>query len=213
MADYSEPTDEELISSIKEALKHNKSALQQRIANGHKLRDLDITFNRLNNVAELVVKGNFEGIRDRPKYKIAELYPMLQRCMIRAKCAIDRRLSPRMSKLHPWMVVFDLPMAREVFNLLHKEILGRTRYGLEVEEKPGSVKITFFSLRRLCLLFDQFEGCESDGFIKQLGEGKGQAKLIVSDDKKGVMSYNEKAECLQAKFHYGYWNSFGISQH
>ena len=75
--------------------------MQQRIANGHKLRDLDITFNRLNYVAELVVKGNFEGIRDRPKYKIAELYPMLQRCMIRAKCAIDRRLSQRMSKLHP----------------------------------------------------------------------------------------------------------------
>ena len=159
------------------------------------------------------MKGNFGGIQDRPKYKMAELYPMLQRCMIRVKCAIDRPLSPRMSKLHPWMIVFDLHMAREVFNFLHKEILGRTRYGLEVEEKPGSVKITFFSLRRLCLLFDRFEGCESDGFIKQLGEGKGQAKLIVSDDKKGVMSYNEKAVCLQAKFHYGYWNSFGISQH
>ena len=84
---------------------------------------------------------------------------------------------------------------------------------MEVEEKPGSVKITFFSLRRLCLLFDRFEGCKSDGFIKQLGEGKGQAKLIVRDDKKGAMSYNEKTECLQAKFHYGYWNSFGISQH
>ena len=49
--------------------------------------------------------------------------------------------------------------------------------------------------------------------IKQLGEGKGQSKLIVSEDKKGVMTYNEKAECLQAKFHYGYWNSFGIRQH
>ena len=62
------------------------------------------------------------------------------------------------------MVVFNLPMAREVFNLLQKEILGRTRYGVEVEEKPGSVKITFFSLRRLCHLFDQFEDCGE--FIK-----------------------------------------------
>ena len=59
-------------------------------------------------------------------------------------------------------------MAREVFNLLQKEILGRTRYGVEVEEKPGSVKITVFSLRRLCHLFDQFEDCGE--FIKQLGE-------------------------------------------
>ena len=206
-----EPTEKELIHSIKEALRHKKSAFQQRIGNSQKLRDLDITFNRLNQISELVVKGNFGGIRERPKHKLCELYPMLERCMIRAKSAIDRRLSPRMSKLHPWMVVVDLPMAREVFNLLQKEILGRTRYGVEVEEKPGSVKITFFSLRRLCHLFDQFEDCGE--FIKQLGEGKGQTKLIVSEDKKGVMTYNEKAECLQAKFHYGYWNSFGIRQH
>ena len=102
------------------------------------MRDLDITFNRLNKVAELAVKGNFGAIRERPKYKLGELYPMLQRCMIRAKCAIDRRLSPRMSKVHPWMVIFDLPMAQEVFNILHKDVLGLTRYGLEVEEKPGS---------------------------------------------------------------------------
>lgn len=108
------------------------------------------------------------------------------------------------------MVIFDLPMAREVFNLLRNGILGRTRYGVEVEEKPGSVKITFFSLRRLWRLFDQFEDCGE--FIKQLGEGKGQIKHIVSEDKKGVLTYNEKAECLQAKFHCGYWNSFGISQ-
>ena len=211
MADRSEPTEEELIFSIKETLKHNKSAFEQRISNVHKLRDLDITFNRLIQIAELVVKGNFGGIQDRPKHKLGELYPMLQRCMIRAKSAIDRRLSPRMSKLHLWMVVFDLPMAREVFNLLRKEVLGLTRYGVEVEEKPGSVRITFFSLRRLCHLFDRFEDC--GGFIKQLGEGKGQAKLIVSEENKGVMTYNQKAKCLQAKFHYGYWNLFGISQH
>lgn len=60
--------------------------------------------------------------------------------------------------------------------------------------------ITFLSLRRSYLLFDRFEGCKSDGFIKQLGEGKEQAKLIVSEDKKGVMTLNEKAaECLQVK--------------
>ena len=211
MADRSEPSEGELIFSIKEALKREKSAFERRISNVHKLGDLDLTFHHLNQVAELVVKGNFGGIRERPKHKLGELYPMLKRCMIRAKSAIDRRLYPRMSKLHPWMVVFDLPMAREVFSLLQKEVIGRTRYGVQVEEKPGSVTITFFSLRRLCHLFDQFEDC--GGFTKQLSEGKGQVKLIVSEDKKGVMTYNEKTECLQAKFHYGYWNSFGISQH
>ena len=73
MADSSEPTEEELIFSIKEALKHSKSEFERRISNGHKSRDLDITFNRLNKVAELAVKGNFGAIRERPKYNKAVL--------------------------------------------------------------------------------------------------------------------------------------------
>ena len=71
--------------------------------------------------------------------------------------------------------------------------------------------ITFYNLRRLCHLFDQFE--DSAGFIKELGEGKGQANLIVKEEKKGTMTYNMKDEILRAKFHYGYWNCYGISQH
>ena len=103
-------------------------------------------------------------------------YPMLQRSMIRVKTTIFCRLSSKMSKVHPWMVCFDLPMPQEVFNLLHKEILGRTRYGVEVEEKPGSVAILFSSLRRLCNLFDKFEDCGE--FKKQLGERKGMQSLL-----------------------------------
>lgn len=211
MADQSEVTEGELIISIKEALKREKSKFERRISNAYKLRDLDKTFYELNQLAEAVVKAKFGGLRERPKYSVGELYPMLQRSMIRAKTAINRRLSSKMSKLHPWLVIFDLPMPQEVFNLLHREILGRTRYGLEVEEKPGSVVIQFSSLRRLCLLFNQFEDC--GGFKKQLGEGKGEAKLIINDEKKGTMVYNAKEEILRAKFYYGYWNCHGISQH
>ena len=116
-----------------------------------------------------------------------------------------------MSKVHPWMVCFDHAMPQEVYNLMHKEILGRTSYGIEVKDKPGSVTITFSSLRRLCNLFNQFEDC--GGFRKQLGEGKGEVKLIVNDEKKGTMVYNAKEEILRAKFYYGYWNCYGISQY
>ena len=76
--------------------------------------------------------------------------------------------------------------------------------------KPESVAITFLNLRRLCHLFEHFEDCAE--FIKELGEGKGQAKLIVNEEKKGTMTYNVKDEILRAKFHYGCWNSYGISQ-
>ena len=92
----------------------------------------------------------------------------------RAKAAIIHRLSPKMSIVHPWMICLDLPMPHEVFDLLNKEILGLTRFGIDT---PGSVTITFSNLRRLTYLFDQFQDC--GGFRKQLGKGKGEAKLIV----------------------------------
>ena len=123
---------------------------------------------------------------------------MLQRSMVRAKTAIIRRLSPKMNIVHPWMVCFDLLMPHEVFDLLNKEILGLTRVGIEAEDIPGSVTITFSSLRRLSHLLDKFE--DFGGFRKQHGKGKGEAKLIVNSEKKETMVYNAKEQILRAKF-------------
>ena len=120
---------------------------------------------------------------------------MLQRSMGRAKTAIIHRLSPKMSIVHPWMICFDLPMPHEVFDLLNKEILGLTRFGIDT---PGSVTITFSNLRRLSYLYDQFQDC--GGFRKQLGKGKREAKLIVNSEKKEIMVYNAKEQILRAKF-------------
>ena len=108
MANQCEANEGELIFSIKEALKREKSKFKRRISNAYKLKDLDNTFSELNKLAEVVVKGKCGGLRERPKQSIAELYPMLQRSMIRAKTAIFRCLSSKTSKVHPWMVCFDL---------------------------------------------------------------------------------------------------------
>ena len=80
--------------------------------------------------------------------------------MIRGKNIIYRRLTPRMSKLFSWMICFDVVTSQEVFNLLYKEILNRTSYGLDVSEKPDLVTITFTNLRKVCALFNKFENCE-----------------------------------------------------
>ena len=119
--------------------------------------------------------------------------------MDRAKTAIIiHRLSPKMSIVHPWMICFDFPMPHEVFDLLNKEILGLTRVGIEAEDTPGSVTITVSSLRRLSHLFDQFE--DFGGIRKQLGKGKGEAKLMVNSENKETMVYKSKEEILRAKF-------------
>ena len=78
--------------------------------------------------------------------------------MVRAKTAIIRRLSPKMSVVHPWIVCFDLPTPHEVFDLLNKEILGLKRFGIEAEYTPLRFSdYNISSLRRLSHLFDRFE--------------------------------------------------------
>ena len=172
---------------------------------------VDKTFKELDQFAEAIVKGKFGPLRHRHEHEITHVHPMLERIMIRAKNGINRRLSTRMSKLHPWIVCFDVSMPQEVFALLHKGIVNRTSYGVDVLEKPGSVTMTFTNMRRLCVLFSQFEDCQ--GFTKELGGGKGVIKLIINDRKHGTLKYKIKEEILQLNFHYGYWNAFGIAQH
>ena len=188
--------------------------MEQRIGNAQTLKDLGKTFHKLNKLAESVVKGNFGGLREHTNfYRIGEICSMLQRSMVRSKTVIIRLLSPKMSIVHPWIVGFDLSMPHKVFDLLnmYKEILGLTRYGIEVEDTPGSVTIALSNLRRLSNLFDQFEDC--GGFRKQLGKGKeAEAKLIVNPEKKETVVYNAKEQILRAIFFYGCWNLYGISQ-
>ena len=73
---------------------------------------------------------------------------MLQRSMGRAKTAIIHRLGPKISIVHPWIISFDLPMHPEVFDLLNKEILGLTRFGMDT---PVSVTITFSNPEKINL--------------------------------------------------------------
>ena len=211
MAEASETDLKQLYNAIKKALNREKSSFQRNISSGQKLKMLDDTFLELNKVAEAVVGAKFGPLRQRPKFELTHVYPMLERQMIRVRNSIDRRLSPRMSKIHPWKIYFDVAMPREVFSLLYKGIISRTRYGIEVVENVKSVTITFTVLRRLCHLFDIFEDCQE--FVKQLGDGKGCVKLIVSDQKKGTLKYKFKEEMLTVDLCYGFWNAFGIRQH
>lgn len=208
-----EDNEQQVINGVKGALERQKSQFQSKISNVHKLRDLDKTFQELDQFAEAIVKGKFGPLRHRHEHEITLVYPMLERIMIRAKNGINRRLTPQMSYLHPWIVRFDVPMPQEVFTLLHKGIVNRNRtsYGVDVLEKHGSVTMTFTNMRRLCVLFNQFEDCQ--GFTKELGDGQGVVKLIVDNEKHGTFKYKIKKEILQFNFHYGYWNAHGISQH
>lgn len=211
MAARADPTEDEVITTLKRALDREKYELLGKTSNRYNSRDLSRTFNELNQVVEDVVKAKYGRLQHRHEYEQGKLFPMLERVMERSSRAILRRMSPRMSKLHPWLVCFEVAIPQEVFGLLHKSILGESSYGLEIEESPRCISLKFTKLRRLVVLFNKFIDC--GGFEKQFKGGKGHAKVIVDSEKKGVFNYMLKEEILKGQIHYGYWNEHGISQH
>ena len=153
MATKSDLTENEVISSLKKALEHEKSNLLERTLNRYNFRDLSRTFAELDQLVEDAVKAKYGGLQDRPMYEQGKLYPILERIMQRTNSAIDRRLTPRMSKIHPWVIRCDVAIPREVFNL-HKSILGESRYGLGVSEDSRTMTLNFTKFRRLMILID-----------------------------------------------------------
>ena len=131
--DSSETNAKEICKAIKNAISLQKSSFERKISSRLKLKELDQTLHERNWLAENIVEGNLGSLRNRSKYKLAPIYPMLERIMIKMTSSINKGLSLRMSKLHPV----------EVFNLLYKKIIIRTRYGIEVDEHANSVTITF----------------------------------------------------------------------
>ena len=138
-------------------------------------------FTELDCLIEDVVKANYGSLQHHPKYEQGKLYPMLERSMERAHCAIYRRPTAQMSKLHPWLICFEVAMPQEVFNLLYKTILGESSYGLEMEECLHTVILIFTKLARLVVLFNRFIECKR--FKKQLPGGKGHVEVIVDEEK------------------------------
>ena len=210
MAASSDPTESEVINTIKKSLDSQKLSLITRTGNAHNRRDLSRTFLELNRTAEYVVKANYGQLQYRCEFEQARLFPMLERVLERAHRAILRRLSPRMSKLHPWLVCFDVSIPKEVFALL-KKVLEETSYGLVMEETSSKVTVIFTKLRRIEVLFNKFVEC--NGLRKELKGKSGIVKVIIDSEKKGVLEYLFRDEIVKVRLHYGYWNEYGVRQH
>lgn len=118
------PTVGEVIITLKRSLEREESSLIQKTSNRYNLRDLSRTFSELDRVAEDVVRAKYGSLEHRHEFEQARLFPVLERVMEKTHRTIIQRLTPRMSKLYPWLVCFDVSMPQEVFNLFLKTILG-----------------------------------------------------------------------------------------
>ena len=64
MADNSDPTENEVISSLKKALEREKSNLLERTSNRYNLGDLSRTFAELDRLVEDAVKAKYGSLQD-----------------------------------------------------------------------------------------------------------------------------------------------------
>lgn len=112
-----ESDEEEIVNGIKGALTRQKWKFQCQISNVDQLTDLSQTFEKLEKLAEAVVKAKYGPLQCQVGYEGSRVQSLLELAMIRAKNGIYRRLTTRMSTVHPWMVCCDIHMPREVFDL------------------------------------------------------------------------------------------------
>ena len=109
-AQFDPGEDDELLSCIRSVLASVKSKSIGKTRNTYRLQDLSATFRELDRVVGNVVKAKYGRLQDRHKNEMANVYPILERIMERTNRGIFRRLTPRMSKLHPWVVLVDMGM-------------------------------------------------------------------------------------------------------
>ena len=125
------------------------------------------------------------------------------------------RITPRIGKIHPWLVVCKFDFCLELFKVLDHNVLGVTNYGLEVTEKSSSsVIISFHDKIRLERLFDKFGDKKDDNerlFSKIYQRGKVSA--IIGEHKLWFFLYDRSKEELTVKLKYGFWNKKGMPQH
>ena len=63
------------------------------------------------------------------KHKVGDFYPMLQRQAIGWLKQFQRRMSPRCSVKHPWQVIVEDKLTRELFGILEATV-SRTNFGV-----------------------------------------------------------------------------------
>lgn len=81
--------------------------------------------------------------RDSYKFKLCSVNPMLERKMEYLYTAILQRMTPKLSKIHLWLVVCKLDFCLGVFDILIHDVLGLTNYGIYKTENKSSYVISF----------------------------------------------------------------------
>ena len=81
-------------------------------------------------------------------------------------------------------------------------------------ETPAYVKICITDKRKsVYRMNDERFLVKKNLLLKEQFPGKGFAEILISNEKPMILKYNKNSEVLTTEFNYGFWNSYGVSEH
>lgn len=148
------------------------------------------------------------------KHIVGNLFPMLQRQTMDWLKQFRRRMSPRCSVKHPWQVIVEEKLPRELFDVF-KTIVSRTNFGVITIKTPKNCVFAFTSHNRVRKVFSDCtdQNLTQATFLKRKIKGNKRVEAIIDEEKQFGMKYSYKKELMIIDFNYGYWNEHDWPQH
>ena len=148
------------------------------------------------------------------KHIVGNLFPMLQRQMVDWLKKFRRRMSPRCSVKHPWQVIVEEKLSRELFDVF-ETIVSRTNFGVITIKTPKNCVFTFTSHSQVRKVFSDCtdQNLTQATFLKRKIKGNKRIEVIIDEEKQFEMKYSYKKEVMIIDFYYGYWNEHDWPQH
>lgn len=152
--------------------------------------------------------------RDGFKHIVGNLFPMLQRQTMDWLKQFRRRMSPRCSVKHPWQVIVEEKLPRELFDVF-ETIVSRTNFGVITSKTLKNCVFAFTSHNRVRKVFSDCtdQNLTQATFLKRKIKGNKRVEAIINDEKQFGMKYSYKKELMVIDFYYGYWNEHDWPQH
>ena len=200
------------VDTVRNALDIAEAELRGKGIDQKEIKD---AFEEMRSLAEPVSKRYLRRGQIGLKHTVGDLFPIVRR---QAMCWIKqfRRLtSPRCAVKHPWQVIVEDRLPRELFNVLDS-LVSRTNFGvITLKKRRKNCLFAFTKERHARKVFNDLTDQQlvKENFLARKIKGNKRVEAILSEEKQFGIKYSYDKEIITIDFCYGFWNEHGWPQH
>ena len=144
------------------------------------------------------------------RHTVGDFYPMLQRQAMGWMKQFQRRMTPRCSVKHPWQVIVEDKLPKELFDMVAATV-SRTSFGVISVKTQKNCVFAFTSHIRIRNLFSDLtdQSMDRGSFFKRRVKGGKRVEAIINEDKQFDVKYCFHQEMITFDFYYGCWHEHG----